>query len=134
MSTPIDIKGGNNDNRLAVLLQMIHKATKTFVHALPDMTDHIAFRAFTIKAFEGEEADLKWRAFEDVIFAGVMQSLEGYRKEIEHIRIDLATKKEDDDMVIWMLARHRTPEDDKPEEEAKGGALGSDKDTIEIVA
>ena len=135
VETPVEVRGVEQDERLAHMLAMCKTAMDTFVGALPDMKERMSFKAFTIKAFEGEEAKEKMDSVCDLLQTGLVMAIQDQKELLEVYNFDVSIQAEEVETVLWLHARHKADEkhDDsvEPEEaEHSGCEANKDRDVI----
>lgn len=104
------------DEKLKEFIKNVKTAVDTFIEAAAKMEYAMRFKAFMCGPFESDEA---WKAFEDVIQAAVIQSLEPHSEFLKTITVNYASEKlEHNCYDVWLHAKIKEEGDDEvPESE-----------------
>jgi len=99
---------GNSDPKLQQMVEIANKATDTFVNAVADMKEFMAFKAFTIG---GSLSKSQQNAVLDVLMTQFAIRLKEVAPELmEEKSISCATEDTEEGTVVWFKASNETPE------------------------
>lgn len=111
VATPVELRGAEPDERLQAIIAQCKTAMDTFVNALPDMKERMSFKAFTIRAFEGEDAKEKMDSVVDVLQTGLVMAIGERTDLMKQYNLDCSVQTEETETVLWLHARHTEDKD-----------------------
>jgi hypothetical protein len=102
----VEVQGVAKDEKLNAMMEMSKMATRTFLDALPEMTDRMSFKAFTVKKFDEDEDGAKMNSFMDILQTSIIVHMGELDPDcVQRYNFDTSIESDNEYSVLWIHAR-----------------------------